>query len=137
MPIQRIGGQTGWYYANTLWKIRGALDVLVGGVGMRRGRRHPHEIRVGDVIDCWRVVAYEPQKFLRLAAEMKLPGRAWLEFEIKENDEDVTIFQTAIFDPIGVGGILYWYSIYALHQIIFAGMLRSIVNCANAEDKNV
>ncbi|MFT5241480.1 MAG: hypothetical protein ACI9OU_001603 [Candidatus Promineifilaceae bacterium] len=137
MPIQRIGGQTGWYYANTLWKIRGALDVLVGGVGMRRGRRHPHEIRVGDVIDCWRVAAYEPQKFLRLSAEMKLPGRAWLEFEIKENDEDVTIFQTAIFDPIGVGGILYWYSIYALHQIIFAGMLRSIVNCANAEDKNV
>ena len=131
VPIQRIGGKTGWYYGNWLWRIRGFIDLLVGGVGVRRGRRDPEQIRVGDAIDFWRVEAYQPNQLLRLQAEMKLPGRAWLEFEVSEEDGDedrgTVVRQTAIFDPIGLFGLLYWYGIYPLHQFVFAGMLRNIV----------
>ena len=84
-PIARIGGATGWYYANWLWGLRGFLDLLVGGVGIRRGRRDPNSVRVGDAVDWWRVEAYEPNRRLLLFAEMKLPGRAWLEFEVDPN----------------------------------------------------
>lgn len=126
-PIKSIGGKTGWYYANWLWHIRGFLDLLVGGVGMRRGRRHPEKIRVGDVIDWWRVEAYEPNHLLRLLAEMKVPGRAWLEFEVTENDDGTTIRQTAVFDPNGLWGLVYWYGVYPLHSLVFAGMLKGIV----------
>ncbi|WFB34887.1 SDR family oxidoreductase [Kiritimatiellota bacterium B12222] len=128
-----IGGDTGWYYANFLWRIRGAVDEILGGVGMRRGRRHPQDIRAGEVIDCWRVEKIEVGKRLRLKAEMKLPGRAWLEFEIHESDEEhtqTTLRQTAVFDPQGLSGLLYWYGIYPVHVLIFKGMLRNLLKTA-------
>jgi uncharacterized protein YbjT (DUF2867 family) len=133
-PIRRIGGNTGWYYGNWLWQLRGFLDLLVGGVGMRRGRRDVERLRVGDVLDFWRVEAFEPNQRLRLAAEMKLPGRAWLEFEVEGNTSTSIIRQTAIFDPVGLFGLAYWYLLYPLHQLIFAGMLRSIVAVASSYD---
>ena len=101
-PIRRIGGRTGWYYGNWLWSLRGFLDLLCGGVGVRRGRRDPENLRVGDALDFWRVELYEPPRRLRLSAEMKLPGRAWLEFEVSGDDQRSTIRQTAIFDPVGL-----------------------------------
>jgi hypothetical protein len=129
-PIRRLGGQQGWYYANWLWSVRGFLDLLVGGVGVRRGRRDPDHLRVGDAVDFWRVEIYEPQKRLRLRAEMKLPGRAWLEFEVEPNQQGSTIRQTALFDPRGLGGLAYWYGIYPLHTLIFGGMLRNLAEAA-------
>jgi uncharacterized protein YbjT (DUF2867 family) len=135
VPIRRIGGETGWYFGTWLWRLRGFLDLLVGGVGLRRGRRDPDSITVGDTIDFWRVEAYEPNRRLRLHAEMKLPGRAWLEFEVTDAVETPgksTIRQTAIFDPVGLLGLSYWYGIYPLHQVVFAGMLRRIARSAEA-----
>jgi uncharacterized protein YbjT (DUF2867 family) len=129
-PVRRIGGSTGWYYGNWLWSIRGFMDLLVGGVGIRRGRRDPEHLRVGDSLDFWRVEVYEPPQRLRLRAEMKLPGRAWLEFEVVPSEHGSTIRQTAIFDPRGLGGLLYWYGIYPLHQFVFAGMLRNLARAA-------
>jgi hypothetical protein len=108
-PIRRIGGKTGWYAYNWLWRLRGFLDLLVGGVGMRRGRPLPEELRVGDALDFWRVEAYEPNRLLRLSAEMKLPGRAWLQFEVEPREGGATIRQTAVFDPAGLLGLAYWY----------------------------
>jgi uncharacterized protein YbjT (DUF2867 family) len=131
-PIQKIGGKTGWYYANWLWKIRGFFDLLVGGVGVRRGRPNPEEINIGDTIDWWRVEEFKPSHRLRLFAEMKLPGRAWLEFETEKNESGTTIKQMAIFDPIGLPGVLYWYLVYPLHSIIFEGMLKNIVKEAES-----
>ncbi|MSO20122.1 MAG: SDR family oxidoreductase [Acidobacteria bacterium] len=125
-PIRRIGGKTGWYYGNWMWRVRGWLDLLFGGAGMRRGRRDTETMRPGDTVDFWRVEAFEPDHFLRLSAEMKIPGRAWLQFEVDAADEGSTICQTAIFDPAGVLGLLYWYSLYPIHEILFAGMLRRI-----------
>ncbi|MFN0084440.1 MAG: SDR family oxidoreductase [Blastocatellia bacterium] len=126
-PIRRIGGQTGWYYGDWLWGIRGFLDLLAGGVGLRRGRRDPEWLHPGETLDFWRVEAFEPNRLLRLTAEMKLPGRAWLEFEVVAEDSGSTIRQTAIFDPVGLSGLLYWYLLFPLHQFIFGGMLRGIV----------
>ncbi|MCE0499279.1 MAG: SDR family oxidoreductase [Methylacidiphilales bacterium] len=134
-PIRRIGGTAGWYYANWLWRLRGWLDLLVGGVGLRRGRRDPRQLRVGDVVDCWRVEAFEPDACLRLAAEMKLPGRAWLEFKVEITDDGSMIRQTAIFDPVGLWGLAYWYGVYPLHGLIFGGMLREIARIAVADKK--
>lgn len=129
-PIGRIGGETGWYYANFLWRLRGFVDLLVGGVGLRRGRKNSEILYVGDPVDCWRVEVYEPGR-LRLAAEMKLPGRAWLEFEVnKLSDEESEIRQTAIFDPIGFSGLMYWHLSYPFHFFIFSGMLRNISKAA-------
>jgi uncharacterized protein YbjT (DUF2867 family) len=125
-PIQRMGGTTGWYYANGLWRLRGWLDLLVGGVGMRRGRRDPERLRVGDVVDCWRVEAIEPPRRLRLVAEMKLPGRAWLEFLVEPLGDGARITQTAMFDPVGLSGLLYWYAVWPLHELVFRGMLQAI-----------
>jgi hypothetical protein len=130
VAIRRIGGDNGWYYGNWLWKIRGFLDLLVGGVGVRRGRRHPEQVRIGDTVDFWRVEKFEENKLLRLAAEMKVPGRAWLEFEVTENDGISTVRQTAIFDPVGLFGIIYWYSLFPLHEFVFRGMLRNICKVA-------
>jgi uncharacterized protein YbjT (DUF2867 family) len=126
-PVRRIGGRTGWYFGTWLWRLRGFLDLLAGGVGMRRGRRDPDALRVGDVVDWWRVEAYEPDRFLRLAAEMRLPGRAWLEFEVTPGPAGSSLRQTAIFDPLGLTGRLYWLLLYPAHRLIFAGMLRRIV----------
>jgi uncharacterized protein YbjT (DUF2867 family) len=125
-PIQRIGGSVGWYYGGWLWKLRALADRLVGGVGMRHGRKDREAIAVGDQIDFWRVAAFEPNRKLTLAAEMKVPGRAWLDFEVQATATGSIIRQTAIFDPKGLFGLLYWYLSYPLHQVVFAGMLRNI-----------
>lgn len=132
-PIQRIGGRTGWYYGNWLWRLRGWIDIPVGGVGLRRGRRHPMELSVGDPLDCWRVEKLEPGRLLRLQAEMKVPGRAWLEFEVTPQGNGSRIRQTAIFDPKGLAGLLYWYGIYPLHVLIFRGMLNRIAKFAEGK----
>ncbi|HXV37191.1 MAG TPA: SDR family oxidoreductase [Myxococcota bacterium] len=128
--VRRIGGETGWYAHDTLWRVRGWIDLLLGGVGMRRGRAHPDRLRIGDTVDCWRVVALEPNRRLGLSAEMRLPGRAWLEFEIAERGGVARIRQTAMFEPTGVAGRLYWYGIYPLHALVFGGMLRGIARAA-------
>jgi uncharacterized protein YbjT (DUF2867 family) len=126
-PIARIGGRTGWYYANFLWRCRAALDLLIGGVGFRRGRPHPDALAAGDPVDFWRVESCEPGRRVRFQAEMKLPGRAWLEFEVEPLPGGGSrIHQTAIFDPLGLSGRLYWYALYPVHVLIFAGMLRRI-----------
>ena len=129
-PIRRIGGETGWYYGNWLWKIRGFMDLLVGGVGVRRGRRDPRHLRVGDTLDFWRVEKVIENRLLRLSAEMRVPGRAWLEFEVTEENGESTIRQTAIFDPVGLFGILYWYALFPVHEFVFRGMLRNICKAA-------
>ena len=129
-PIRRIGGNNGWYCANLLWWIRGTLDLLVGGVGLRRGRRDPEHLSVGDTLDFWRVEAFEPDRILRLSAQMKVPGRAWLQFAVEPQSKGSTIRQTAIFDPAGLWGLVYWYSLYPVHRWIFAGMLRRIAALA-------
>lgn len=129
-PISRIGGNAGWYYGNLLWRWRGLLDLAVGGPGMRRGRRDPDSVVPGDTLDFWRVEAVEPGRLLRLAADMRLPGRAWLQFEVTPADGGSLIRQTALFDPVGVGGLLYWYGLWGIHQIVFAGMLRQIAFAA-------
>jgi uncharacterized protein YbjT (DUF2867 family) len=131
-PIQRIGGDTGWYFANLLWSLRGLIDLLLGGPGLRRGRRDPLNLTPGATIDCWRVEAFEPERLLRLSAEMKLPGRAWLQFEVTPHPRGATIRQTAIFDPRGLAGILYWYGAYPLHLLVFSGMLRGIARAATS-----
>ncbi|MEI8383996.1 MAG: SDR family oxidoreductase [Planctomycetota bacterium] len=135
-PIRRIGGQTGWYYGNWLWSLRGFLDLLIGGVGVRRSRRDPENLHVGEPVDFWRVEVFEPPRRLRLHAEMKLPGRAWLEFEVTPCKEGSEIRQTAIFDPIGLAGLLYWYGISPLHQFVFAGMLRNLARAAGSADRD-
>ncbi len=124
--IQRIGGKNGWYFANWLWQFGGFFDLLIGGVGMRRSRRDPEKINIGEVIDCWRVEQYVPGKLLRLAAEMKLPGRAWLDFQVIAAHGGCRISQTAIFDPLGLLGLTYWYLVWPVHQLVFSGMLRGI-----------
>jgi uncharacterized protein YbjT (DUF2867 family) len=130
-PIRRIGGDTGWYYADLLWRLRGWLDLAAGGVGMRRGRRDPETCVAGDPIDFWRVMAYEPDRLLRLEAEMTLPGRAWLEFSVDPVGATTTrIRQVARFEPSGLLGRIYWYSLLPAHAIIFSGMLRRIGNRA-------
>jgi hypothetical protein len=125
-PIRRIGGRTGWYFGNGLWALRGWLDLLGGGVGMRRGRRDPEWLQPGDVVDCWRVESIEPPRHLRLVAEMKLPGRAWLEFEVEPANAGVVIRQTATFDPMGLWGITYWYALFPMHELVFRGMIRNL-----------
>ena len=132
-PIARIGGQAGWYYGNRLWKTRGVLDWLIGGPGMRRGRRHPETLVPGDTLDFWRVEAVEQGRLLRLAAEMRLPGRAWLQFEVTPQGSGSLIQQTALFDPVGLAGLIYWYGLWAIHQVVFGGMLRGLVRAAQAE----
>jgi uncharacterized protein YbjT (DUF2867 family) len=126
-PVSRIGGKTGWYFGNFLWRLRGIMDRLVGGVGLRRGRRHPTEIGVGDALDFWRVLEVDPPQRLLLVAEMKTPGEALLEFQISslENGQ-VELQMLSRFLPRGLFGILYWYGLYPFHQWIFYGMLKAI-----------
>jgi uncharacterized protein YbjT (DUF2867 family) len=133
-PIRRIGGETGWYYGDWLWQVRGFVDLLCGGVGVRRGRRDPEQLQVGDTLDFWRVEAFEPDKRLLLAAEMKLPGRAWLEFAVEDRGEISLIRQTAIFDPIGVAGLMYWYVLYPVHKLMFGKMLNAIAAACREEE---
>jgi uncharacterized protein YbjT (DUF2867 family) len=128
--VEAIGGRTGWYYGDWLWKIRGGLDLLAGGVGLRRGRRDPKKLSLGEPVDFWRVEALERPKLLRLAAEMKVPGRAWLQFEVEAKGAGTLIRQTALFDAHGLWGRVYWWGLYPIHQFIFRGMLRNLVAAA-------
>jgi len=136
-PIRRIGGATGWYWGDWLWRLRGFVDLVAGGVGLRRGRRDPDRLAVGDALDWWRVEAIEPDRRLRLVAEMKLPGRAWLEFEVTPDGDGAKIQQTAIFDPVGLAGLAYWYGIFPLHELVFARMLRGIAQAARGPRRDV
>jgi uncharacterized protein YbjT (DUF2867 family) len=122
-----LGGERGWLYMNWAWQARGWLDKLVGGVGFRRGRRHPDEIWVGESLDFWRVEAIEPARMIRLRAEMKVPGKAWLEFQsIAQPAGKTLLTQTAYFAPRGIFGFLYWYLLYPIHAFIFSGMIRKV-----------
>jgi uncharacterized protein YbjT (DUF2867 family) len=125
-----LGGQTGWLYANWAWWLRGLIDRLIGGVGFRRGRRDPLALRVGDAVDFWRVERLIPDELVLLRAEMKLPGRAWLQFETHSADSRTQLKQTAYFAPKGLSGLLYWYSIYPIHARIFSGLIRSVAKLA-------
>jgi uncharacterized protein YbjT (DUF2867 family) len=129
-PIRRIGGQAGWYFANTLWRIRGLIDLLLGGVGMRRGRPDPENPLPGSTLDFWRVEAYEPGRRLRLSAEMRLPGRAWLEFDVEPAGACTVLRQIATFEPRGLVGLLYWRLLYPVHSVMFRGMLRRLAEAA-------
>jgi uncharacterized protein YbjT (DUF2867 family) len=129
-----LGGTKGWLYADWLWDLRGAVDRLAGGIGTRRGRRSASTLRVGDAVDFWRVEAYRPDELVRLRAEMKLPGYAWLEFEaLAREDGGTTLRQTAYFDPRGVFGFLYWYGVLPFHHLIFGTMATRIVREAEAQ----
>jgi uncharacterized protein YbjT (DUF2867 family) len=136
--FSQLGGERGWLFFNWAWEIRGQIDRLFGGVGLRRGRRDPVEVRFGDAIDFWRVEAVRTNKLLRLRAEMKVPGKAWLQFDaipIPETGE-TKLVQTAYFDPKGLFGILYWYSLLPIHRVIFAGMIRKIRDLAEKIQKS-
>ncbi len=129
--VKGLGGARGWLYLDRAWRLRGFLDRLAGGVGLRRGRRDPDEVRVGDALDFWRVEAVEPDRLLRLRAEMKVPGNAWLEFEVAPHGEGRSVVsQTAYFAPRGLFGWLYWYALYPLHALIFSGLIRRIAERA-------
>ena len=131
--FSRLGGENGWLYANWLWWLRGVADRLVGGPGFRRGRRDPKDVRVGDALDFWRVEAVEPGRLLRLRAEMKVPGQAWLQFEAKPLEDGGThLEQTAFLAPKGLLGFLYWYGLYPFHGVIFGQMLRKLTARAEA-----
>jgi uncharacterized protein YbjT (DUF2867 family) len=126
-----IGGRRGWYTGDLLWSLRGVIDSLIGGVGMRRGRLHPHQLSVGDPLDFWRVEALVPNELVRLRAEMRLPGEAWLQRQIESDGAGSTITQTARFHPRGLLGRLYWLSVAPFHRFIFPGLLAGL--CADAE----
>ena len=133
-PVRRIGGDNGWYYGDWIWRLRGLVDLALGGVGMNRGRRDSERLAEGDVLDCWRVAAYEPDARLRLAAEMKVPGRAWLQFDVTPCDGGgSTLRQTAVFDAAGLWGRCYWHALYPIHVLLFRGLLRSIARRAVRE----
>lgn len=135
--IKRLGGQNGWLYGDFLWRLRGWLDQLFGGVGVRRGRRSDTDLRVGDTVDFWRVEALDENRLLRLRAEMKLPGRGWLQFNVESADDtgsSTRITQTAFFEPKGLMGTLYWYAVLPFHGVLFAGLLRSLAGWIERRD---
>lgn len=126
-----LGGRRGWFFMDWAWRIRGLMDRIIGGVGMRRGRRDPDHLRVGDALDFWRVEMIEPDRLLRLRAEMKVPGKAWLQFDVVSRDDGtVLLSQTAFFAPKGLMGWCYWYLLYPFHALIFSGMIREITRRA-------
>jgi hypothetical protein len=131
--ICSLGGEEGWPAGNALWQLRGIMDRLFGGMGMRRGRRHHRELRVGDPVDFWRVEALEIPHLLRLRAEMKLPGRAWLQFEVLPDAAGSRVEQTAFFEPHGISGYLYWYFFLPFHRFIFPGMIDSLKRQAETD----
>lgn len=130
--ISRVGGDNGWFHANGLWRIRGWLDLLAGGVGMRRGRSNANSLRVGGIVDCWRVESAKENQHVLLASEMKTPGRAWLRFDIEKHKSGSKLRQTALFDPVGLPGLAYWYALWFVHKFVFAGMARAIAAAACA-----
>lgn len=126
-----LGGQRGWLYGNWAWRIRGLVDRLAGGVGLRRGRRNPQGLRVGDALDFWRVEQLEPDRKMLLRAEMKVPGEAWLQFDAQALESGGTrLTQTAFFAPKGLFGLLYWYLLYPFHARIFSGLIKAVGNLA-------
>lgn len=125
-----LGGERGWPAWSWAWRLRGLLDRLAGGPGLRRGRRHPDELRVGEAVDFWRAEIVEPPARLRLRAEMRLPGRAWLQWETRKEGEGTRLVQTAYFAPRGLAGLLYWYGLYPAHSVIFGGLVRAIARRA-------
>jgi Protein of unknown function (DUF2867) len=130
-----IGGKRGWYYADWLWGLRGLLDRLAGGVGMRRGRRSPDDLQPGDVLDGFRAETVEPGRLVRLRNEMKAPGPAWMQFEAQPRAGGTLLIQTAFFEPHGLMGLLYWYGLFPFHQLIFNGMARAIVRGAESTNR--
>jgi uncharacterized protein YbjT (DUF2867 family) len=128
--VEGIGGERGWYSFPLAWAVRGLLDRLVGGVGLRRGRRHPDRLSVGEPLDFWRVEALDRPSLLRLRAEMRLPGLAWLEFRVEPDDGGAVLHQRAIFRPRGLAGRLYWWAVWPFHGIVFEGMLRNMALAA-------
>ena len=132
-----IGAARGWYFANWAWRLRGMLDRLMGGAGLRRGRRHPDDLRIGDALDFWRVEALVADRLVRLRSEMKLPGNAWLQFEIRAEPDGAThLEQTAVFHPRGLAGLTYWYALYPFHAWMFRGLIRAIARRAERMDAN-
>ena len=125
-----IGGDRGWLVLTWAWKLRGWIDQLAGGPGLRRGRRHPKEILPGEALDFWRVEAVEPPRLLRLRAEMKVPGRAWLQWEAIPEGEGTRLIQTAMFAPKGLWGPLYWYSCHPIHTFLFSDLIEAIASDA-------
>jgi uncharacterized protein YbjT (DUF2867 family) len=127
-----LGGTRGWLYMNWAWRVRGAFDRLCGGVGLRRGRRDADSVRVGEALDFWRVEAVEPSHLMRLRAEMKVPGKAWLQFEVKAQEHDTRplLTQIAFFAPKGLLGLVYWYALYPIHSMIFGGMIQRVAKRA-------
>lgn len=136
--ITRLGGEHGWLFMNWAWRLRGIFDRLTGGVGLQRGRRDPASLRVGDAVDFWRVEAIEPNRLIRLRAEMKVPGLAWLQFDLVPLTESKTrLQQIAFFAPKGLSGTLYWYVLYPIHKIIFSGMIQRIAERAEAQHRSL
>ncbi len=131
-----LGGERGWLVWGWAWRLRGLMDQLVGGPGLRRGRRHPTELRAGEAVDFWRVEAIEPGRLLRLRAEMKVPGRAWLEWEAVPEDGQTRLVQRALFAPEGLPGVLYWYSLFVAHAFIFSRMLDAVARLAEEEARS-
>jgi hypothetical protein len=127
-----IGGEKGWLTWNWAWKLRGWMDWMIGGPGLKRGRRHPSDLRVGDALDFWRVEALEQDRFLLLRAEMKVPGKAWLKFEVLPKRGGTQFVQSALFAPKGLIGWLYWYGLYPVHQLLFGRMAARIVQAGEA-----
>ena len=125
-----IGGARGWLYMDWAWALRGWMDKAIGGVGLRRGRRHPDEIRTGESLDFWRVEIVEKNRLMRLHAEMKVPGKAWLEFQSQPQEDKTLLTVTAYFDPHGLPGFLYWYAMFPFHKFIFKGLTRGLVSRA-------
>jgi hypothetical protein len=144
--VCRIGGDNGYFAADWLWRLRGAMDRLIGGPGLRRGRRHPAQLSFGEAVDFWRVTGYEPGRRLELRAEMRLPGVATLTFEVASDEQQTcTLVQTARFKPRGLAGLAYWYTVAPLHRIVFRGMLlgakrtaeRMASNCESVETASI
>jgi uncharacterized protein YbjT (DUF2867 family)/uncharacterized protein YndB with AHSA1/START domain len=129
-----LGGERGWLVWGWAWRVRGLADQLVGGVGLRRGRRHPVELRTGESVDFWRVETVEPERLLRLRAEMKVPGRAWLQWEVRSEGAGSRLVQTASFAPSGLPGILYWYLLVPAHRFIFSSLIDGVAELAEAEE---
>lgn len=128
--VEGLGGRRGWLFANFLWQLRGVADRALGGVGMSRGRRDPDSLRVADVVDFWHVEALHRDQFLRFAADMKLPGAAWLQFEMIPLEQGTLLRSQALFKPNGIWGDLYWALMYPAHVFIFSGLLRAIAKHA-------
>lgn len=134
--VERIGGDTGYYFADWIWRIRGLVDRIFGGPGFTRQRRDPDHLEAGEVFDCWRVARVEADACLRLESAMKMPGEGVLQFEVQSTPTGSILRQMAAFEPHGLAGLAYWYLLYPIHLVIWEGMLRQIAGAAEAEAEN-